>query len=249
MKILSYLFLLVLFASCKKDSPIPDANSTKNTIIYTDSVSFVVNGRKYSFEPRHMVGMGNRQFNLKPYPTPIEGRRVARRSEFYWYGAADSILYSAHYNFETWPELSEVNFLFTKKYRSDQLKKDVFLVPDDNSELLKVGKQTFAVDLEQEATLDGIAIEARLSGIEHSLTSYIPNYYFWLPVILKKDIQDNSIFEITKVQKLDNDKYLVEATFELNLFDKDSKAYRLEKGFLRLVTDMKVWSLQQIGSH
>lgn len=55
-----------------------------------------------------------------------------------------------------------------------------------------------------------------------------------------KGFANNSTFEMIKVEKVsDSEKYLVEARFALNLYDETGKLYRLENGFLRILTDMK----------
>ena len=196
------------------------------------------------------MGAGNKQFNLKPSTTAIPGRRVARENGLYWYGPIDSTLYSAHYGLNSWggsssgKKSADIEFIFTKQYKNDQLRKDIHLfVPANNSDLLKVGKQGFAVDWAQEAAFEGVAMEVHISGVQGLLSTYIPEFSDWRPTNLTKSIQNNSVFEINKVEKLDNGMYVVEAMFEMNLYDQEDKLYRLENGFLRLVTNMKVYGV------
>jgi hypothetical protein len=235
---------IALLFSCKKE-PV-ETPAPGKPLTYKDSVSFVVSGKTYTFKDQHLSGTGNRQINLKPYPSEIDGRRFAiSTGGFYYYGPADYMLYEAHYSFSSYlNEYSTIRFLFTKQYKSAQLRKDIhLLVPTDNSELLSVGKKSFAVDLDKENTTDGIALEVRLQDISSRLSTYIPGFSILLRTDLKKDLQDNSTFEITKCDKLKNGLYLVEGKFEVNLFNNEGKLYRLEKGFMRLVTDMKVYGV------
>lgn len=240
------LSVLLLFAACKKNELTPPKTEDIETeTLYKDSISFVVNGKQYVCSDRYLVGSGNRQINLKPYSTKIIGRRSAvETGNFYYYGSADSTMYEAHFGFSSRPEFSDIKFIFSKHYRNSDLKQNIsLLVPPDNSELLQLGKQSFSVDYEQENTTEGVALEARLGGIPGQLSTYIPGFSILIKTNLPKTLQDNSNFEIVKVQKLDRGFYLIEAKFELNLYDANAKLYRVEKGFMRLLTDMKVFGV------
>lgn len=231
------IFVLLFITACNKKND-PTASVEK---AFRDSLSFEINGKAYSYNGRFLVGSGNRQINLKPYDSMLEGRRLARGfNGHYWYGAVDSILYEARFESQTSLESGQVNVIFTKQFKTDQLKKNIFLfVPTDNKTVIKAGQVPFAVDYEQENTTEGVVVEANLNDIAKSLTSYIPTEEAVRVKKLKKDLQNNSSFEIIRLQKLsDSEKYLVEARFELNLYDDTAKMYRLEKGFMRLLTDM-----------
>lgn len=227
--------------ACKKDTTAPIPSPKEKGVVYEDSVSFTLNGKAYDIDYKNEEGVGNRQFNLKPSSTPIEGLKVARTSGgYYWYGSQDSILcdYLVGFFLNTYD--GNIKFSFSKKYKTDQLKKDLHLwVPDDITDILKVGKHSFATDFSREITLDGVSIEAYLKGIDGTLTSYIPGNSILTPTSLTKEIQNNSVFEITRLQKTDTGLYIVEAKFELNLFDKNEKLYRVENGFLRIVSRLK----------
>ena len=239
LKIYFLLLALISIAACKENSSDP----TQNPAVYTDSVSFVINGKEYVCNQRNTSGIGNRQVNVKPSPTLINGQDPEYYTGgIYWYGEKDSTLYDAFYKFRSEIEKNNFQVSFSKKFGNNQLRKSfTFFIPMDNSALFIQGKQSFAVDLNMENTMDGVSIEANLSGLPE-LSSYIPGFSILLRTSLDKTIQNNSTFEITKIQKLDDKQMLIEAKFELNLFDKDGKLYRLQKGFLRFKTVTKIVS-------
>jgi hypothetical protein len=244
MKSINIYFLfaaLILISSCKKNTSgiVPE-----KALIYRDSVSFFINGKNHISNQKNLAGIGNRQINIKPYATLLSNQDWEYNTGgYYWYGEKDSTLYDTFYGFTSEKDYTAIKISFSKKYHNNQLKKSpTMLVPADNSSIFKVGPQSFAVDLNLENTMDGISVVVRDQDLREELSSYIPGFSVVIRTSLTKDIQDNSTFEITKVQKLDDKLYLVEAEFAVNLFDKNGKLYRLEKGFLRLKTSMKVFN-------
>ena len=236
--ILYLLLILVSSTACKKNNTEPEPKLPEMPV-YTDSAAFVINGKQYSFTNRNGQGIGNRSVNLKPFSTPLSDRKLARYSNgLYWYGEQDSVLYSTQFNYNA-DHVGDVKFWFTKKYAKTAMNLEGSMwTPPSNSELFRLGKLPFAIDMERNATLDGIAIDISIKDLPSAVSSYIPGPWVLTSPTLSLEIQNNSTFEITKVIKLD-DKYLVEAQFEMNVFDRTEKLYRVEKGFLRLITSMK----------
>ena len=189
------------------------------------------------------MGIGNRQINIKPYSALVSNQDWEYNTGgYYWYGEKDSTLYDTFYGFIE-KDYSSINISFSKKYNNNQLqKRPTILAPADNSSIFKVGPQSFAVDLNLENTMEGISIVVLDRDMTGELSTYIPGFSILIRTDLTKNIQDNSKFVITKVQKLDEKLYLVEAEFAVNLFDKNGKLYRLEKGFLSLKTSMNVFN-------
>jgi hypothetical protein len=62
-------------------------------------------------------------------------------------------------------------------------------------------------------------LEVNLSEIPDVLVTYIPGFSILIRSNLKKDIRDDATFKIEKCEKFDNELYLIEAKFEVNLFD------------------------------
>lgn len=238
----NYIFYLLivgmLISSCKESDT---ALVPEKKLAFVDSVSFAINGKTYIANERDLNGIGNRQINIKPSATLIADQNWAYDTGgFYWYGEKDSILYDTFYGFSSKDYHNNIKISFSKKYNKNQLhKSSQLLVPDDNFDVFRIGRQSFAVDLNLENTMAGVSIEFQTNEIATQLSSYIPGFSILVKTSLTKDIQDNSQFEIIKVQKLDDKFYLIEAKFEMNLFDKNGKLYRVENGFLRLNTAMK----------
>ncbi len=236
-----FAFLIAL-CSCKKQQkevvPAPAASVTKNPVSYSDSISFSIGSQLYVFGSRYKAGISNRAIDVKPSPTKIPGGKLAEETGgFYWYGVPDSTLYSVFYGFPSVVSGNELDVSFTKRYKDGVLtRQGALLVADNHLDIIKKGKQSFAVDYDKENTMDGIVIELYKQG--KFLTTAIPGSSILVRSNLKNDIQNNSSFEITKVEQIQDDRYVVEARFDVNLFDEDAKLYRAANGFLRFTTNM-----------
>lgn len=230
---------LISMVSCKKNNgePVP---APEKVMHYQDSISFIIDEKQYSFDNKNSAGIGNQAINIKSSATIVNGGKLAYKTGgYYWYGEKDSTLYSVSYGFESRQLGEHFNILFTKKFKDSQLQRGHQLfAPKDHLDIFKLGKQRFAVDLEKENTMDGISIAFRGADINEELITRIPGFSILVRSSLTKDIQNNSSFEITKVEKLKDSIYLIEAKFEVNLFDENGKLYRLKKGFLRTTTSM-----------
>lgn len=252
----SYLFfltILILFitVSCRRASEetAPEPEVTKE-IFYQDSVSFTISGKKYVHDHCYSRGISNMQVNLKPYKEKLEDRILAYGSEGnYWYGAKDSTLYETRRTFGGTDEPGNICISFSKKYHNSQLRQaSVYLIPRDTRPIFTTGKKTFAIDLDKMNTTDGIGIIAHIQNNEDKLeemTTFFPNRSLLAKTTLDKDLQNNSTFEIVKFEKLNygwylesGNMYLIEARFEVNLYNKKEEIYRLENGFIRFVTSL-----------
>lgn len=232
---------LISIVACKKNNTenTPDVIDRKITH-YKDSVSFIINDKQYVLDDSYSSGMGNSPVNIKSSSTVIKGGKLAYETGgYYWYGAKDSTLYSVSRGIHSRNGGDDFKILFTKKFQDSQLQRgNLMLAPKDYYDIFKLGKQSFAVDLEKENTMDGISIDFRGGEMKDRLITGIPGFSILVRSGLKNDIQENSSFEITKVEKLRDNQYLVEAKFEVNLFDNNEKLYRLKKGFLRITSNM-----------
>lgn len=232
---------IIFVVSCKKIDN-EDTAQVPERLSYKDSVSFSLNDQPYVFDYTYSSGIANRAINVKPYDVIIsDGKLAYQTANHYWYGEKDSTLYSVSYSLESKKPGDDFKIWFTKKYKDTQLQRGFQLyAPKNHLEMFNVGKQAFAIDLDKENTTEGIAIDFESIGIATHLSTGVPGYPIVQRLDLKKDVQKNSTFEITKVEKIKNNIYCIEAKFELNLFDSREQVYRVKNGFLRITTSMSM---------
>ncbi|MFD0748852.1 hypothetical protein ACFQZS_01780 [Mucilaginibacter calamicampi] len=232
------VFCWIFLQACKKGNEVVlDTNTPKPvSAVYKDSVSFTVNQTNYVFNDRFGFGSGNYAINIKRSEVKIPGGKLASETgNAYWYGVPDSTLYAASYTLNSNPYGDQFQIAFTKKFKdSDLVRKGTLLYLQNHGQLFKTGETGFAADLDKENTMEGVAIELYDRKLNSSLISKIPGFSIIVRSNLKKDIQNNSHFVVTKVEKTKEGQYLIEAKFDLNLFDENGKLYKLENGFLRL---------------
>ena len=225
--------------SCKKGSeevlPNPDTNIIK-PLAYKDSVSFTINEKKYVFSKWIGFGSANYPANIKMSSVKIPEKKLAyQNGQYYWYGVPDSTLYAAKCALYS-NDLGPFNLSFTKKFKDSELVSHRgLLYPQNHEQVFKTGEFGFASDLEAENTMEGVALDFFENNRDNLVTSNLPGF----PKEGsgdKKDIQKNSSFYITKVEKTKEGMYIIEARFELNMFDKNEKSYRVKDGFLKVLT-------------
>lgn len=223
--------MLCILLSCKKTSPVE--SKLIPTQVAKDSISFSINGINYSFNNTNSIGIRNSQINIKAFNDSIPGRDYAYKTAGkFWYGNPDSTMYSSTFGMRSNINQEAIlEMYFNKKYKTTELFKSFQqMIPKNQSDIFKPGKQSFAIDFEKENTREGVVLLLYTKGI--SLSSTKPGFSIYLQSH-KMDIQNNSSFEILKVEHIKDDRYLLEAIFSMNLFDKDEKLYRVEKGFMR----------------
>ena len=147
--LLILLTFTLIFNSCKKEN----ATSINEELrLISDSLSFTINNKSYFFDSQNEIGIGNRQINIKPSLSQINGRNAAYiTGGFYWYGEPDSTLFNVEHGFIGNNYTQSIKISFSKKYKNEQLKNHLsFLIPENNFDILKIGKQKFAVDFKKE---------------------------------------------------------------------------------------------------
>ncbi|MGJ1228147.1 hypothetical protein ACR78H_21610 [Sphingobacterium siyangense] len=227
----------LFFISCKKDQPeIKPDNNTKEQLMLSDSISYTINGVKYTSNDRFATGFSNKQINIKPYSQELPNRHFAYSSgNTWWYGEKDSLL--VEYNYEFLGE-ALVRIGFTKKYNIAKLQEGPTVYQPINGFQLTRGPQQFMTDYGRENKTSGVFLSISPKS-EEAMFSYIPNRSMTRPAQLNNNIQDDAKFTILKFEKLDGGFYLLEAEFELNGYTEKNKKYRIKDGFLRLVSQFK----------
>lgn len=222
-----------LFISCKKDrAQIVPEDNTKQDIILNDSISFTIDGVKYSANERSSFGARNKQINIKPFATEIPNRSYAYETGgHWWYGEKDSL--SVEYNFGlSGNSIVEIGFL--NKYNVSELRETTRAWEPKKDFNLKLGLQKFMTDYDRENKTSGVFLKTSAPG--KSLSSFIPTGSIAKPSPLDNHIQDDAQFNVLKFERLESGFYLLEAEFELNTYDQKNNKSRLKNGYLRLIS-------------
>ena len=246
MKKFDYFFvgLIPLVISCTKEKPQTPEILEKPLVeasnpYLADSLSFKINGVSYVSKDNYGAGYGNSGVNIKLYDKEIAGRRTwGQIGNSYRYGDPDSILYTAFKKFGV--ENGSIVITFAKKIGQNQLDANLNLSGFvDNASLYTVGNRGFATDYQVDQKLDGIVVDFYGRNFDSELSSYLPYYKMIKKIDLGSDIQKDAKFQIIKSEKIGKNRLLVEAKFELNLYDHNGKKYQVENGYYRFNTIVK----------
>jgi hypothetical protein len=217
-------------SSCKKNTTVETPEPIEEKPVYRyDSVYYEIGGKAYVGKTDNLGfnGFGNSGYRMRYLDAPQEGMKsyFGSSGENGWYGTTDSIYFSAEQGFKIDGNYSFV-ISFSQGFHKSEMKSPYQFYPNDIRNMLKKGKQTFASDFQSTNFKNGVALEIGSLGRTGK-----PEYDF------KQSIadfpQDDSIFEITNTEKIDEKKYLVEAKFELNLYGKDRAKTRVNNGYIR----------------
>lgn len=230
---LAFAMAMLWTTACKKEKiseSLPEPAQTQTN--YADSIYFKIEGTAYQGEGTSSYGVSNGQTNLKAFDNEISGRTYAiATGNRFWYGDVDSTFYGIHHKMNL--KNGEAEIIFTQKMLTSKMHKDISLkIYQNNEDFFKVGKRTFATDYEMENSTDGIILTARDGGkYKAPLTSSRPGSSILNRPDIGKEIQKDSRFEIIKTEKLTDRVMLIQATFELNLYDQEGKKYKVTDGF------------------
>lgn len=240
MKRISFYLLLLLFctalSSCNKEllenptTEIPDLEKA------TDRVSFHLDGQTYTFTNRYGSSITYKPVNIKAYAAPIANGKLAyHSSDRYWYGASDLTALLVRYDFSSGQAAGDFRITFSKIFKDSQMDSGSPLLSlEPPHAVIKLGPYRFSVDHEQANTQDGVFIELSNKEIPGRLISGIPGSPVSSAPSLDSLIQHKSSFELTKLEALEDGRYLIEAQFSLQLFDAVGKAHQLTGGFLSM---------------
>lgn len=222
------LSLLVMFASCKKDSPVIEVlpETIPELIVsipITGRISYEIDGKLYNNYlkevPFYSVakGIGN------------DGVDFKQASNGSWASHPDSIQYTKHFEATMGESGAYINIKFIKKYARKDMLKGVFFYPKSDFEMFSNTKPKFVLDYGRENNEEGVALKV---GLPKGLT-----YRSYIPVergqksTLTAESHRNSTFRILKAERTKNPKVLlIELSFEADLFDENEKPIRLTKG-------------------
>lgn len=228
--------------SCQKDADevLIDQQELENRLPHNkDSISFTIDGKSYSSEKMNGFGFSNKQVNIKPHAAVLANREAAYSlGGYWWYGEKDSLIFEQTFTFR-FEDYSSLTLAVNKKYRSsDLLQRSDLKAPKNIDSTFGVGSLNFATDNNRENTKDGISLEYYPRDTRKVLTTFIPPLSVLKRSNLNNNLQDNSYFEIIRLDTLSNHALLIEARFEVNVYSNEEQAHRIKDGFVRFKTKL-----------
>ncbi|MCX2451424.1 hypothetical protein OQX61_09085 [Pedobacter sp. PLR] len=238
-KLTMVLSLLVIFASCKKESAEldtevkPEPKPEIEDASAWGRVSFMVDGKLFTNYNEadksisYSKGTGNSGANLKE--TTKDKKWTVMSNGKYWAGHPDSLQYSKYFETSMGQSGASIKVSFIKKYAKREMDSGISIYyAKSDFDLYKNTSPKFALDFERENDQEGVAIEISLPN-SVTLTSYSP-------IILGKkssltaESHSNSTFKILKAERIKGTKTIeLELSFEGDLFDKNEKPVKVTR--------------------
>lgn len=215
------LVFVMLSACSKRDVPQPD-NAEKSI---NDSVSYVVNGKKYTSNTVEKGMTWTTQSNTK-ITSGVNFNYLIQ-------GDQDSLLFVRDITIKA--DQSYMILSFIKIYHKDET---VFAsennggwlqYPKDRTAIFAPGPYKYVTDLWRGNSTSGIAV--RIINVNGEFRTWGQTDLGKPASVTQADMQ-GSKFEITSIQKRKSD-YLIEGKFNVTVFDENRKLQRIEDGYLR----------------
>ena len=216
------LFVVVLMLSaCTKENILKEAE----TPIINDSVSYTVNGKKYV----------SNKIERGTTLTTQSNKKITSGVNFnYWIqGDKDSILFVRDYTIKA--DKSFMIMSFIKVYNNNETEHtnenngSYLNYPKNKTDIFSAGMYKYSTDFWRNNSISGIAI--RLINNNGDFKSYGQSD-LGKPASVTQTDQIDSKFEIISIQKRESD-YLLEAKFNLTVFDDNKQIQKIENGYLR----------------
>ncbi len=231
--LLGVVIALIFFAACKKDNLIiepPVVIEKPDPLeLLKDSVSYIIDGKL-----RVQRKSENRSNSLKNALANVKLDSLVKQKE-YTSGDKDSVMFGRGFLFED-EERNGIEISFLKKYNKNQAQQQtnqgILFIPRDKLDLLSVGERRFAMDFTRNNSQSGIVFELKGDYYGLQTNGYSSLVYHQL---LKPELQSQSKFEITNLQKLKSGKYILEAKFNASVYRGDgTNIKKIENGFIRI---------------
>jgi len=232
-KLIALAIALLCLAACKKENPIiepPVIEKTDPLELLKDSVSYIIDGKQMVQKKSQ-----TRSNSLRNAVANVNLDSLVKQKE-YTSGDKDSVMFGVGFLFED-GNRNGIEISFLKKYNKNQAQPETnqtnFFVPKNKLDLFSVGERKFAMDFSRNNSQNGVLFE--LSGDNYGLqTNGYSSLAYHAP--LKPELQSQSKFEITNLQKLKSGKYLLEAKFNASVYRADgTNIKKIENGYLRLI--------------
>ncbi|GGI27833.1 hypothetical protein [Pedobacter mendelii] len=224
---------IMCLAACKKESPIiepPAIEKTDPLELLKDSISYIIDGKQMVQKKSK-----SRSNSLRNAVANVKLDSLVKQKE-YTSGDKDSVMFGVGFLFED-EDRNGIEISLLKKYNKNQAQpqtnQTIFFVPKNKLDLFSVGERKFAMDFNRNNSQNGVVFE--LFGDNYGLQT---NGYSSLAyhALLKPELQSQSKFEVTNLQKLKSGKYLLEAKFNASVYRGDgTNIKKIESGYLRLI--------------
>ncbi|MGM9479234.1 hypothetical protein ACS5PU_22625 [Pedobacter sp. GSP4] len=231
-RLLGLAIALFFFAACKKNDPVteppikPPVEKPDPLELLKDSASYTLDGQKIILTTTITRGVLNGQANKK-----LDS--VVKNVE-YISDDKNTVMFGRFYTLSN-DNRNGITITFLKKYNkslTSPTPSAILFEPIDKLDLFSTGERKFAMDFTRNNSQNGIALE--LIGSDYGLQTYGYSSLVYHP-LLDPELQKQSKFEITSLQKLKSGKYLVEAKFNASVYRGDgTHIKKIENGYLRL---------------
>ncbi|KRT16636.1 hypothetical protein ASU31_07415 [Pedobacter ginsenosidimutans] len=222
--LLGIVIALFFFAACKKDNPV---NEPKNSIeLLKDSASYVINGKSYT-----AIGIDKNMTYVTQSNLKITS---GENFNYLLVGDKDSLLFVREYSIRA--AYTNIAVSFIKIYNKNETEYTnennggYLSYPKNKTDIFSPGSYRYSTEFNRSNSTSGIAFTLiNQQGIFKSYSQSDLGKQASVTPIDQKD----SKFEIISLKKRKSD-YLLEAKFNLNVFDENKKPLKIENGYLRL---------------
>jgi len=218
---LSGLFVfLIMLSACKKENPAQEVAR-----VITDSVSYTVNGKKY------LSGNVEKGTTL----TTQSNTKITSGVNFNYLvqGDKDSILFVRDFTIKADQSYMILSFIKIYNNQDTELTSEnnggTLNYPKNRTDMFAVGTYKYATDFWRNNSISGIAV--RVINNSGDFKSY-GQWDLTKPASVTQLDQKDSRFEIISIQKRESD-YLLEAKFNVSVFDDNHVLQKIENGYLR----------------
>ncbi|QPH41683.1 hypothetical protein [Pedobacter endophyticus] len=218
------LLMVVCLAACKKGGTKPEPVNPLELL--SDSASFLINGRTYNALAIEKRGTLTTQSNLKI--------TSGINYNYELVGDKDSILFVREYDIRA--SYTKIAVSFIKIYHNDETvygeenNGGYLYYPKNKTEIFAPGLYKYSTDFFRKNSTSGIAFT--LINQQGVFKSYGQSD-LGKPASVTQEDQRESKFEIISLRKRKAD-YLLEARFNLTVFDENKKPLKIDNGYMRM---------------